>query len=81
MGHLKKDPRSQALKNSIFSLAMRIQMYQPDVIIACPKKIEPLVQEAIRISGIQCDCHTLSFPSNGHQDEYIEGLTRILGKK
>jgi len=79
--HLKKDLRSQALKNSIFSLAMRIQMYQPDVIIACPKKIEPLVQEAIRISGIQCDCHTLSFPSNGHQDEYIEGLIRILGKK
>ncbi len=79
VNHLKNNHRNQELKNSVFSLAMRIQMYQPDVIISCLKKIEPYVQEAIEISNIQCRFYALPFPGNGHQNKYIEGLIRILG--
>lgn len=76
--HLGKGHRDQALKGSAFSLAMRLQMYQPDVVITCLKKIESHVEEAIRIADIQCLFYTLPFPEKGHQDEYIDGLVRIL---
>ena len=63
--HLKSEHQNQALKNAVFPLAMRIQMYQPEIIIACHEKIVPHVQESIRISDIQCDYFTLPFPGNG----------------
>jgi hypothetical protein len=76
--HLKGEHRNNALKNSALSLAMRMQIYQPDVIIVWLKKIEPYVREAIRISDIQSRFYTLPFPGNDNQNEYIEGLIRII---
>ncbi len=78
ISHFNSGRRNRVPKNNVLSLAMRIQIYQPDIIIACLKKIEPHVQEAVRISDIDCRFYSLPFPGNGNQNEYVDGLIRIL---
>lgn len=76
--HPKNTIRRQALNESVLYLATRIQMYQPEVVIACPEKIEPHVQEAIRIADIKCHFYVLPFPDALCQKQYVSGLVSII---
>lgn len=62
------------------ALAERLQAYRPSAVIAFMKAIQQPVEEATRQANLDCPCYTVSFPGNGRQKEFREGLARILPK-
>ena len=70
--------RKEVLSNSVPSLAKRLKSYKPEIVIIALKKIERKVNEALELSSIQCERYALPFPGNGHQNKYIQKLSKIL---
>ena len=70
--------KEEVLSGSIFSLAKRLTSYNPEIVVIVLKRIERRVNEALDLSRIQCERYTLPFPGNGHQNKYIQKLSKIL---
>ena len=70
--------KEEVLSGSILSLAKRLTFYKPEIVVIVLKRIERKVNEALDLSRIQCERYTLPFPGNGHQNKYIQKLSKIL---
>ncbi len=70
--------KEEVLSGSILSLAKRLTSYKPEIVVIVLKRIERKVNEALDLSCIKCKRYTLPFPGNGHQNKYIQKLSRIL---
>lgn len=75
---LDKKQRRQCIKNSVQSLAERIKMYSPIVVISMLKSIKTDVLESVHFSGVNAQFYSLPFGGNGHQNKYIDELSEIL---
>jgi len=73
--------RRQCIKNSVQSLAERIKMYSPIVVVSILKSIEKDVSKSLDLSGVNIEeLYSLPFAGNGHQKKYIEELSKIVKK-
>lgn len=75
---LDKTSRQQNLISSIPSLASRIKTYSASDIIVLLKGIEKYVLRAVTLSGIRANIHTVPFGGMGHQNKYINEMSRII---
>lgn len=75
---LDEKQRRQCIENSVQSLAERIEVYQPVVIVSMLKKIEMDIRKALRIAGVDSQLYSLPFGGNGHQNKYIDELSKII---
>ena len=73
-----KSLRRQARRNAIPDLAKRIEKYQPVVVVALLKSIEPDVREAVAESGMGVRFHATHFPGNGQQGNFEMDIRRLL---
>ncbi len=77
---LDERERKQCIENSVSSLAERIKVYCPIVVVSMLKKIEMDIRKSLRIAGVNPQLYSLPFGGNGHQNKYIEGLAEIVKK-
>jgi hypothetical protein len=70
--------KEEVLSGSILSLAKRLTFHKPEIVVIVLKRIERKVNEALDLSRIQCERYILPFPGNGHQNKYIQELSKIL---
>ena len=70
--------KEEVLSGSILSFSKRLTLYKPEIVVIVLKRIERKVNEALDLSRIQCERYTLPFPGNGHQNKYIQKLSKIL---
>lgn len=73
-----KTERGRLLKEAIPALSRRLKCYKPEVIAIALKRIEKYVREAIDKADLSCPIYTLPFAGNGHQNKYIDELSKIL---
>ncbi len=78
----KESERIAVLKTSITDLSKRLNKLSPDIIIIVLKTIKEYVFEAIGKSKLENVCiHVIPFPGQGHQNEYVDRLVKILKEK
>jgi hypothetical protein len=77
---LKGTIREENLVLGVNSLAERIKLMRPEVVVCVLKKIEKHVEKAVIQSGVSLTTYITPFPGNGHQNKYISALAEILTK-
>lgn len=77
---LPKQEREEISKKAVRALAKRIRTANPLVIIVILKRIEKYIREAKSKTETCSEIFVLPFPGNGHQNEYIDELIKILKK-
>lgn len=79
VNNLTKDARKSARNEAVYSLAKRIKVYRPDVIICVMKGIQRHVREAISVAEVELKkFYSLPFPALGNQSRYVIELTEAL---
>lgn len=78
---LPNPERRAARKSSVPGLALRLQKIRPEVVVSVMIAIEPAVRSALSVARMHATAfHSVPFPAQGHQQEYVEGLAQILSR-
>lgn len=72
--------REEALRNALVGFSNRLADMRPSKVIVVLKKLEPLVREAIALSGLHAPLLVLPFPGQGHQTKYVTQLAKIIAQ-
>jgi hypothetical protein len=75
---MSRAERIARLKESVPRLSPRIRELNPEVVVAVLRRIEPFVREAIELAGGNPAFRVLPFPGQGHQKNYVTGLSEIV---
>jgi hypothetical protein len=79
VNNLPVPQRRDTQRAGVSSLASRIADGRPEVVIVVMRGIEKYVRRAMAAAGISnVPCHSLTFPSMGHQQGYVRGLKLVL---
>lgn len=81
VNRMEKSERRRICEASVESLAKRISPFSPGAVVCVKKSIVRQVEMAMAKAELQAvPLHKLSFPSCGHQQEYVEGLAKLIKK-
>ncbi len=80
INHQDKSLRRARRNSSIPSLAERIKLHQPEVIVVVMCAIKPMVTLALEQSGVSCKLHCVPFPAFGQQGRFHKVMTEIIPK-
>ena len=75
---LSNSDRKRCRKRGIYSLAERLKIYQPEVIISTPLAIRSEVVKSIELSGQNPRSFHIPFAGNGQQNKFVEQLSDII---
>lgn len=79
VNRLSKRARRAEHRAGVEELAAMLQELRPDRIVVVMKAIEPAVMKAVACAGLLgIPMDVLPFPAQGHQHEYVTGLTALL---
>ena len=75
-------PARRAERNrSVPGLALRLQKIRPEVVVCVMRAGEPAVRCALAAAGMhEIPFHSLPFPAQDHQREYVEGLAQLVSR-
>jgi hypothetical protein len=77
--HLRDAERLAARTKGEAALAALIKERRPNAIVAVMKPLRPHVDRAVASARVPIkDIFCLPFPAQGHQQEYVKGLKRVL---
>ena len=79
VNHLTPPQRRQQCMNSIPSLANRISIYRPLVVVSIMLSINEAIETAIDQSGLHSIVHySVPFPGTGQQNRFLERMSSII---
>src|SRR5665213_552585 len=75
-------PERQAARDrSVPGLSSRLREIRPRVVVCVMIAIVPAVRRALEAAGMHEKAfHSVPFPAQGHQREYVEGLAQIVSR-
>lgn len=81
VNRMQEAQRRRACDAAVESLAERIRVLSPQTVVCVKRSISRQVESAMAKVRLQdVPLHGLPFPSCGHQQEYVEGLIRLMVK-
>ncbi len=79
VNRMKKAERRRACQVSAALLAKRILLLSPRAVVCVKRSVVGQVELAMAKAGLHTvPLHNLPFPSCGHQQEYVKGLTGLI---
>jgi hypothetical protein len=79
VNRMNKAERKRACEASAALLAKRISLLSPRAVVCVKRSIARQVESAMAKAALHAvSLHELPFPSCGHQQEYVEGLTGLI---
>ncbi len=79
VNHLTPAQRRQQCEDAIPSLAERLSIYRPLVVVSLMLAIEDMVEAAINQAGLYSAAHcSVPFPGTGQQNRFLEKMAAII---
>jgi hypothetical protein len=78
VNQLERPERRRVCRQAVSSLSKRLQDYRPDTVVALLCSIRPMVAEAVRDAGLNCEFYCTPYPGFGNQPRFRKAMAEII---